>query len=240
MGRRAKHLALDGSVVRVQAADSYEVGSAATSVGVYWVDGTPREFTSSYRDFGRDVAADLSLVLQESYSMQGGTLLLGSTNQRWLEVDDTGQRITSLLRLGVWEGERYSIHAHLYGGQSTDLIDLFTRFTILEDEIGIQLRPRTPSAESHQREPMVLKEVPNIGLLDVMALTTQVARTLPRWMGTPVRGGELFTDQVPERGNYYVLVSQSARTVVMPTSDCNHEAVIAGLETLDVTWRRPD
>lgn len=238
--RGAKHLALDGSIVKVQAADSYEVGSAASSVAVYWVDGIPREFTASYRDFGRDVAADVGIDLQESYSMQGGTLLLGWTSQLWREVDGSGNPITSLLRLGVWEGKSYSVHAHLYGGQSTDLIDLFTRFTIVEDALGIRLQPRTPSRESPQREPMILKEVPNIGLLDVVALTTQVARTLPRWTGTPVRGGELFTDQVPERGAYYVLVGQSARTVVMPTSDCNHEAVIGGLETLDVTWQRPD
>jgi hypothetical protein len=240
MSQRAKHLALDGSLVTVDSTDSHDLGAAVSSAGVYWVDGMAREFTASYREFGRAVAADLGMNLDESYSLQGGTLLLGSATQVWPEVNDAGAHITSLLRLGVWEGDWFSLHAHLYGGQSLDLVDLFNRFVISESPLGIRIEPQSPSAETHFKEPSLLKEVPGIGLLDVEALTTRVARALPRWKGTEVRGGELFTDQAEGRSRYYVLVSDSARTLVMPPSDCDHSTVVAGLETLHVSWRRPE
>jgi hypothetical protein len=238
MSDQVKHLALDGSVVTIDTSDGLDLQRPASSIGVYSVDGIEREFTGSHRDFGRDVAADVGLVLDEEYALQGGTFLAGSVTQVWPEIGDAGDPITSLLRLGVWEGDQYSLHAHIYGGDGLDLIDLFNRFTIIETDLGIQLLPGSPGAGTSAREPSLLKDVPGVGLLDIIALTTREVRALPRWQGTRVRGGELFLSEVDGRGRYYVLVGGSARTAVLPASDCSHSTLAPALETLQVSWTR--
>jgi hypothetical protein len=238
MSPSAKHLSLDGSEITVRASLAEDLDTQASSIAVFSVDGVAREFTASHRGFGADVAADLGLELDEAYSFQGGTLRVGWTIQTWPERDDSGQHITSLLRLGVWEGQRYSVHSHVYGRESSDVVDLFSRFQITEMPHGIRLEPLS-SVAAHANEPSILKELPSIGLLDVAALTTTETRRLPKWAGTKVSGGELFTDKMRGRDRYYVLVSGTARTLVMPRSGCDHTKVLHHLERLQVTWQRP-
>lgn len=239
MSPRAQHLALDGSVVTIQSASAADLETDASSVAVFSVDGIAREFTASHRSFGADVAEYYGADLRETYSLQGGQLLVGSAIQVWPELNNSDRPLTSLLRVGVWQGQQYSVVSHLYGGVNADVVHLFSQFKITETSNGIRLEPLFASATRHFHEPSVLKELPSIGLLDIAALTTNETRRLPRWHGTELSGGELFTDEVGAGGRYYVLVGNTARTLVMPSSDCDHSSVLQGLQHLQVSWRRP-
>lgn len=238
MSLSVKHRALDGSLVEISSSEESHLDLPATSVAVYSIDGFGREFTASHREFGADVAEYYGITLDESYSMQGGALRIGSTVQVWPELNDANEHITSMLRLGVWEGERFSVHVAIYGGSNQDLVDIFSRFSINETANGITLVPHFSSITPHVHEPSLLKEVKGIGLLDIAALTTGEARRLPKWRGTGVEGGELFTDEHDSGGPFYVLVGDTSRTLVMPEGDCDHSVVLRGLGQLRIAWRR--
>ena len=51
---QAKHLAIDGSTVTIDAT-AFNPEFHASSVGIYTVNGHWQEFTASYRDFGAAV-----------------------------------------------------------------------------------------------------------------------------------------------------------------------------------------
>jgi hypothetical protein len=239
MSPRVQHLALDGSLVTIRSVSTADLDTEASSVAIFSVDGIAREFTASHRTFGVDVAEYYGADLPERYSLQGGELLVGSTIQVWPELDNSDRPLTSLLRVGVWQGQQHSVVSHVYGGESADVVHLFSQFEITETASGIQMEPLLASTTRHFHEPSVLKELPSIGLLDIAALTTTETRRLPRWHGTQLLGGELFTDEVGAGGQYYVLVGHTARTLVMPPSDCDHSSVLRGLQHLQVSWERP-
>jgi hypothetical protein len=87
----------------------------------------------------------------------------------------------------------------------------------------------------------LLKEIPEIGLLYVQQLTTDVARTLPKWPGSRVRGGELFVTGSGDGANCgtasFTLVGPNSVVVVMPDAGASSEGVLLGLSDLAVDWQ---
>jgi hypothetical protein len=230
---RATHLAIDGSTVTIDAR-TFNPKFHASSVGVYTINGHWQELTTSYRDFGAAVAADLGLSLTESYLLQGGRLRLGTTS---VYFPDMGKGVsqTDLLHLAVWEGRRFSVHTHLYNGKAHDLIDVFDRFDISEDAAGIRLEPREPSHVTFAKEPALLRQVPHIGVLQVRPMTPRVARLVPSWRGTAVTGGELFVGR--RAGNLHlVLVGNRSHTLIMRHGEeCGHED-LSQIRRMTVDW----
>ena len=233
---QAKHLAIDGSTVTIDAT-AFNPEFHASSVGIYTVNGHWQEFTASYRDFGAAVAADLNLSLTESYTLQEGRLRLGTTSVHFPDMGK-GVRQTDLLHLAVWEGHRFSVHTHRYNGKAHDLIDVFDRFDVLEDAAGLHLQPRDPGQVKFAREPSLLREVPRVGVLQIRPMTPQVARTVPTWRGTVVAGGELFVGRRP--GNLHlVLVGNRSHTLIMRQGeDCGKEDM-SQIQRMSVDWRTP-
>jgi hypothetical protein len=230
------HVAIDGSTVTIDAT-AFNPDFHASSVGIYTINGHWQEFTTSYRDFGAAVAADLSLSLGESYTLQGGRLRLGTTSVHFPDMGK-GVRQTDLLHLAVWEGRRFSVHTHRYNGKAHDLIDVFDRFDLLEDAGGIHLQPRDPGQVRFAREPSLLREVPGVGVLQIRPMTPQVARTVPPWRGTAVAGGELFVGRRP--GNLHlVLVGKRSHTLIMRQGeDCGKDD-LSQIQRMSVDWRTP-
>jgi len=57
-------------------------------------------------------------------------------------------------------------------------------------------------------------------------------------VGDYIARGELFVDEVPGAGQrYYVLVSPTARTTIMPGSEAAGDSVPSRLVNLNVAWR---
>lgn len=233
MTATAAHAGIDGSVVTIEAG-ALDAGMQASSVAVFTIDGRWQEFTASYLDFGAEVADDLGVRLAESYRFQGGTLRLGSTMVRFPATETTAAQ-TDLLHLGVWEGRDFSVHTHLYNGAAHDLIQIFERFHIIEQPLGIRLVPTQPQRTPLAKEPMVLREVPDVGLLQITPLTPRVARTVPKWRGTQLAGGELYRGQRP--GDlHFVLVGARSHTLIMRGGEDCTKQELSQLSRLRVDW----
>lgn len=231
---RVAHLAIDGSVVTITA-PALNHDFHATSIGVYTVNGHWQEFTTGSRDFGEAVADDIGLTLTESYAFQGGALRLGTASVQF-PGRAAGDAQTDLVHLGVWEGNRFSVHTHLYNGSAHDLISIFDLFEIIEDPLGLHLQPRDPDRTSLAKEPSLLREVPYVGLLQVRPMTRRMARTVPRWRGTAAAGGELFVGRRPG-SLHLVLAGAGSHTLIMRDGDDCGKEDLSHILRLDVGWR---
>lgn len=227
-----RYVTIDGSEVDVHAPNS-TARSEPSSIGVFTIGGTWREFTASYREFGRDVAEIMGVKLTESYAFQGGVLHLGSA---LIRPREHAAGNTDLLHLGVWEGGNYSVHTHLYNGTARDLIPLFNEFRISEGPLGIQLLPRAPKRIRLAREPSLFHELSGVGLLAVKPLTRPLARNLPSWRGTRAAGGELFAGRRPG-SVHLLLVGRRSHTMIMRNGEGCDESAVADIMRLQVEWR---
>lgn len=182
--------------------------------------------------FGEERALQLlGAPLDEEYEYGGGRLRVGYTEQ----MDGVGLYRT---RLGVWEGARWSLSAHLSGTSTTaDLLALLDAFQIAEHDEGPALAPRDKET-SLAEAPSVLKQLPGVGLVTVEPMTREVARALPRWQGRAVRGGELFRDdsRIEMGALVFHLVHDSSRSVVAAGVDTPFDTLLEALEDLEVVW----
>lgn len=230
-----QHTAIDGSTVTIDAA--VDPQRQASSVGVYTVDGRWQELTTSYLEFGRDVALDLGVELTESYRYQGGALLVGTTSVAFAREGGQPPQ-NDLLHLAVWEGREHSVHTHLYNGRAHDLIAVLDRFTLDEHAAGVRLLPRDPGRTRLAREPSVLREVPSVGLLHIRPMTRKVARMVPSWKGASARGGELFVGRRPG-SLHMVLAGRRSHTLIMREGEECSKEDLSRVMLLDVDWRTP-
>jgi hypothetical protein len=225
------HRALDGAEVSFQSL--LPLDRPFTSVVNVRMDEHLQEFTAGGRGLGRAVAADHGIAhLDETYSFQGGRLSLG-------EVDtyDPRLKLAAKFRLAVWEGERFSIHTHMYDGRSSDLVRILGRFIFVEDETGVSIRPKDRGRTLFDDSASILKEIPGLGLLEVTGRTAGTSVGLPAWQGTRIAGGELFLDTVDNRQDYFVLVNPEMKATIIPDPDFNPTTILPHLDHLKIHWR---
>jgi hypothetical protein len=232
----AYHAAINGGHVRLSC-DGAELTGPATSVVAVALGRRRNEFTSGPLDAGETFARISSGVeLTESYSLQGGRLRIGVRAHL-----DQMNGITDVVRVGVWEGQAWSIYVAMYGGaQSSDVIALFNAVTIAETPTGATITPKEHSGVAFAEDPVVIKLVSGLGLLEIAPLTKDVARGLPRWNGAPVGGGELFVEDRGTPRMHFVLVASTAKTLVMPDPDVGTTDLMNRLEGLRADWLDAD
>jgi hypothetical protein len=240
--RQATHAALDGGRVEI-GGTRLDLGSQPSSIATFLVNGVAQEFTASYREFGKDRAADLGVPFIEEYSFQGGRLRLasGSRAEGYGAADAAIDFVP--LHLGTWEGAQYSVHTLSYGTFASDLVGIFDQFNIVETARGIRLIQKKPRPFVGG-EPKVLKEIPSLGLLQIRRLTKIAARVVPRWPGTPVLGGELFKKGEADlfgdscgKVSFY-LASPTALTFIAPDPDGSLAEALDLLADLSVDWHQ--
>jgi len=227
----AVHRALDGAEVTFQSL--LPLGQPFTTVVSVRMDSHLQEFTAGARSLGRAVAADHGIVhFDETYWFQGGRLGLGEA-----DTYDPRLKLAARFRLAVWEGESFSIHIHTYDQRSSDLIRILRRFTFVEDETGVTIRPKDPGRTPFDDSASVLKEIPGLGLLEVTGRTPGTSVGLPARRGTRTAGGELFRDTVDNRQDYFVLVSLEMKATIVPDPDFDPATILPHLDGLTVRWR---
>jgi hypothetical protein len=241
--KQVLHQALDGSHVRVVATEA-DLTNDASSISTFYVDGRAQEFTASNRGFGEAVALEVGLRFEEEYAFQGGRLRLASGVQSFPTGDPDGTVNVVSLHIGTWEGEKYSVHTHLYGESADGLLGIFNQFLILESALGIRLTQKDPERTPLYSDPKVMKDVPQLGLLQVKPLSTEAARYLPRWEGTRVAGGELFAEaDMAAAGDEcgkttFYLVGKDSVSYIAPREGASRQELARQLATLRVAWRR--
>jgi len=88
----------------------------------------------------------------------------------------------------------------------------------------------------------LLKDIPEIGLLQSRQLTHDVARSLPRHNGSNVAGGELFVEGEGADGGSdcssltFWLAGNTAVTAVLPHPRLASDKLIPHLVDLEVDW----
>jgi hypothetical protein len=227
----AVHRALDGAEVTFQSL--LPLDRPFTSVVNVRMGQHLQEFTAGARSLGRAVAADHGIAqFDETYSFQGGRLSLG-------EVDtyDPRLKLAAKFRSAVWEGERFSIHTHMYDQRSSDLIRILKRFIFVEDETGIAIQPKDRGRTPFDDSASVLKEIPGLGLLEVTGRTAGTSVGLPAWRGTRTAGGELFRDKADNRQDYFVLVSPEMKATIVPDPGFDPATILPHLDELQLRWR---
>lgn len=229
----ATHVALDGSEVTISM--EADLSRDPSSVGVFDVSGYQREFTVGNLELGRWAAREVSgVTLTESYGHQRGVLRIGSriVSNNLYDGEDR-------VWVGVWEGKQSSLIAQLFNlKDSSEVVSLFDAFEIRElpSPCALALKPRDARVVADGL-PIVAKQVPNVGLIEIARITNQMLRSaVPKHSGTPVRGGELFFAESPA---HFLLLGQTTVTTVVPDPGTGHDDVAGHLETLTVSWRDP-
>ena len=228
----ATHVALDGSVVTISM--EADLSGYPSSVGVFDVSGYQREFTVGHLELGQWAAKEVSgVTLTESYGHQRGVLRIGSRI-----VSNNLYNGEDRVWVGVWEGKQSSLITQLFNlKDSSEVVSLFAAFEIRElpRPCELTLKPMDARVVADGL-PIVAKEVPNVGLIEIDRITNQTARSLPRHAGTRVRGGELFLAESPA---HFLLLGQTTLTTVVPHPGTGHDDVAGRLETLTISWRDP-
>lgn len=245
----ATRLALDGSTVHIRSAmqfvDNY------TSVGALDV-GLPRrswqEFIAGPLGFGEEFAlspetAD-GMAFDEEYSFQGGRLRLGWGKEHvgpdgaeYWERGPDGHGRPKPIRIGVWEGQSFSLTTVIRGDTASDLLAIFEAITITESPLGLVVTPTDRGRRSFLEGPSVLQDVPELGLLDIADVSDPAVRALPRRKhGTPVKGGELFVEARGEPMMSFMLVGETSRTYIIPHPGIAEQQLVDGSSNLEISW----
>lgn len=238
--------ASDGATVTIQTGGS--VGDGYTGICLFELPKIRlrrQEFITGSRSLGERIATSprisLNMRFDQSYQYQGGHLRLGTGDQplgpdghEYVEVGPTGTVRPQRLHFGVWEGAQFSVHTQLYGGEAEDLVTVFDQVGLAEDSYGVSCTPRHEAV--YADAPRVLKDLPDLGLLDIWPRDSRTKSRTPRGKGTAVRGGELFVNRRGHHEMYFVLAAATAVAYVMPHANARQQDVLDLLSDLIVRW----
>jgi hypothetical protein len=231
------HRALNGGKAVVRTGPHRDLSAPYSSTARFITGDRHWEVAISNRtDFARDalrsIAQPRAMHFTEEYRFHRGTLRIGIVDQ----VDDGGTPVGRLCG-AAWEGSSYSLLAHIYNGSPLELLALLDKFSLTELPDALLVRPKDAQGVVIDEEASVTKEIPGIGLIDVVQLTSRRARLLPNWKGTRVRGGELFVESADSPRRHFVLVTATAVSTIVPDRGAQLGDVLAELEDhLSVEW----
>jgi hypothetical protein len=234
---RTEHLAIDGSVVSIEA--DADLSTPATATGWAIVPSLMRAHPFTVSPAGHSAAveeavragfASVQATPAEEFAMKGGTL-------RVAEVEvPTATGGTRALTVAAWEGASGCLHTSLSGRDRPRIVEAFESLQFGETRRGLAIHsPITP----RPREPMVIKEVPELGVLGIQPAIPSVLQGVPRSRGRAIRHGELF--RIRAARNALMYVSSSVVVRIDPIDDRVADAptMVSMAEGLRVEWVPP-
>lgn len=133
------------------------------------------------------------------------------------EVDVTGQWRKQRLVMAAWEGSRFSVRTHQYGGDVDDLIELMMAFEFTETQNGIIATPRsndlTLAGDAYAR-----LWIHELGMIEIGPRGSPELPPVPRHAGTTVDGGELYAAGHGDH-DQFVLVTPTAVVNYLPYTE---------------------
>lgn len=156
-----------------------------------------------------------------------------------LLVDSTtGGTLTR--RTAVWEGESYSMSAFVHERSYDELFLAIDQFKLVEADEGLTLRAKdskkTPPDLS--RPPNILKKIPGLGICQVKEFNSETSKSVPKWEGETVKGGELFMERSADGNPHFLLVGKSALTSIVTDESVDGQQAYDAVSELKVTWDR--
>jgi hypothetical protein len=243
MVRRAVYRALDGH--RIMLSGELDLSRPWTSVARYVIGGRLHELTSGNHRFAASWARDLGVSWDEEYRLPGGRLRVGSARgdrdgttglrEPLLAATWYGRRHALVAHLyDARPADALRLFAALLVREYADGLAVIPTFQ--EDASGGGASGRRGIRRGVRRgarergagdraaarpvelaEPaQVVKDVPDLGLLEISTLDDRSRRRFPPWRGARVPGGELFRDTHDEEGVFFVLTTGTAMVTILP------------------------
>ena len=220
-------IAIDGARLNLSTAGA--VGASFSSVGVLDM-GVPTEWTVNPNGIAGWLS-DVSGVTPKSLSLDSGTLLVGSREEENPSIGTTSTHV-----VGVWEGKRYSLVHSAYNVEVDEVVARFNGLQFGEQGSGIAVEV---SQEKWLKDPVVIREVVGMGIVEVKPLTDTQIKSLPRFEGTSVDSGELYRSTMNDTVPYLTLVTDTAVCTVMPDDRISIDLVTQRVAEISVTWSVP-
>jgi hypothetical protein len=229
---RVKHLAIDGSVVSIDAdADLEQTQATATGWAVVPSLRKSHPFTifpaghSAVVEEAVGKIKEIKIKKIDEYSTKGGKLRVAEVH---IPAATGGTR---RLTVGAWEGEIGCLTTSLVGDEANRLIEIFDTLDFSERHNGLAINS---PVTARPREPEVIKEVPKVGVFSIKPAISSTLERVPRARGLPIAGGELF--RMREASNAVMLVTESAVVSIKPLSDDDTQSMLAAVEGMQVEW----
>ena len=229
---RAEHLALDGSVVSIEA--DAELSTTTTATGWALVPSLMRAHPFTVYPPGhvavieqtmRSSAAPLEILSTEEYAIKNGKLRVGEVQ---LDAPTGGKRE---LTMAAWEGSGGGLHTAMVGRHGSRLVEVFD--TLRFSDRGRGLAVDSPVV-ARPRAPEIVKEIPEIGILVIRPAIPSELEQVPKSRGFAVDHGELFRVRNQGRGLLFISNSTVVTVNPMPTSDMAR--VLYVVQRLRVEW----
>lgn len=228
-----RHLAIDGSRVELTLGMEQITRHMTSSQEFMWAN---RRFEIvSHRNVGfatRMASNVAEVALTEEFDLWNGSLKVGERHVS----DETGEKHI----VAAWSNE---IDGSLYMFATTTIMSISDLVQVWSSALSIQRHEDGFAVDFvggavPVSDPELYGRVSELGMLDILPLTPEVARSLPPHRGTAVRAGELFVDRhIPDRP-YFIHVSDSAKTSVIPEPDADLAVLSGLLATFDAKWSR--
>lgn len=209
---RVEHLAIDGSVVSIEA--DADLSTQATAAGWAIVPSLmrahpfviyPAGHSDTVEKMVRDNFPEINVRWTEDYSVKGGRLRVAEVN---LPTATNGRRN---ITVGAWEGRAGCLTTSLVGSERDRLVEVFDTLQFSERGRGISIdSPVTP----RPREPEVIKEIPRLGVLNIRPAIPSTLERVPRSKGRVTNNGELF--RFRKASNALLFVGASAVVRIDP------------------------
>lgn len=225
---RAHHMTATGGRVAISL-PGFRLDRPATSHAIALVDGERQEIVTGPRRFARWAAEEAAgIALDLSYTMAGGRLLAGSTPAQGAP----DQLHTAV----VWMGRRWSVYMFSANDAPGTLIEALSLIDLDEGRDGVTLHPATRDVR-WEAPAQITKLVPSLGLFDIAPMHGAIRRQMPRWAGTPARGGEVYVDRSNPDQTVYTVVNSTSATRLLVDARARRTALQRGLARVKVSHR---
>lgn len=232
---KVEHLAIDGSVVVVEADADLSTGATATGwavvpsllqahpFGLY-----PAGYAASVEAAVRANFPHVEVLATEEYDIKKGTLRVADIRV------PTATGGTRELSVGAWESRAGSLVTSLAGpAQRQRLVQVFDTLQFGEYRGGLAI---DSPVTARPRSPEVVKEIPNLGILSIRPAIPAELERVPKARGFGADHGELFRIRPNRQALLWVGASVIVSIEPIGTA-ADARAVLTAAQGLRVEWR---
>jgi hypothetical protein len=228
---RVEHLAIDGSVVAIEAEADLTTKATATGWAIVPALMQAHPFTlyppghsTVMEESARNIPG-IQILSQEEYSLKNGKLRVGEIQ---LPAATGGEY---QLTVGAWEGTSGCLHTSIIGANRSLLIEVF-------DTLRFSPRGRGLAIDSpvvaQPRPPEVVKQVPEIGILRIRPAIASELERVPKSRGFMADHGELF--RLSQASQDLLFVSASTVVAVKPPTQTPAAQFLEAARRIKVEW----
>ncbi len=229
---RVEHLAIDGSIISIEA--DADLATTITATGWAVVPSLMQAHPFTIYPVGhiavieqivRSAVHSLEILSTEEYSLKNGRLRVGE-----LQLDAaTGGKYQ--ITVGAWEGSAGCLHTAIMGRQRAGLLEVFDTLRFSERSRGLAI---DSPVVAQPRVPEIVKEIPEIGVVVIRPAIASELERVPKSRGFVTDHGELF--RVRDQGRGLLFISNSTVVTVNPMPQSEMAQVLGIVRGLRVEW----